>query len=79
MLSISAKIVGHEIFNIANSESRYPQKTKDLVEKFLPKTAVRNAVGDYWGGLDITKSSELLNFNADYHWRNFIDENGKPV
>ena len=79
VLAISAIIDGHEIFNIANSESRYPQKTKDLVAKFLPEAAVRNSVGDYWGGLDITKSSERLKFNAEYHWRNFINENGKPV
>lgn len=79
VLALSAKIDGHEIFNVANAESRYPQKTKDLVAKFLPKTVVRNSVGDYWGGLDITKASERMKFNPQYHWRNFIDENGNRV
>lgn len=77
--AITAKINGHEIFNIAHQESRYPIQTRDLVLKYLPKTRIRRGFNGCWGGLDTKLAADRLNFVPRYHWRDVIDEEGKKI
>jgi len=78
-LAAAADIDGHEIFNIAHPESRYPQETNDLVAEYLPGTRIRDGFTGHWGGLDVSRARERLGFMARHHWRDVLGEDGNPV
>lgn len=78
-LAAEAELNGHLICNISHKLSRFREPTADLIARYLPGTKIRDGFPSHFGGLDTSRASELLGFEAKHHWRDYIDENGNPV
>ncbi len=78
-LAAEADITGHEAFNIAAKNSRFPTPTTELVEKYLPGTTVKYGVEANWSGLDTSKAREVLGYTDGHIWQNHIRPDGTLI
>lgn len=78
-LAVEAELTGHLICNISHALSRFLEPTADLVAKYLPGTKIRDGFPSHFGGLDTRRAKDVLGFEARHHWRDTIDEDGKPI
>lgn len=78
-LAAEVTMDGHVVCNIAHELSRFREPTAELVATFLPGTKIRDGFPSHFGGLDTSHAKAVLGFEATHHWRDYIDEDGKPV
>ncbi|MBK17288.1 MAG: hypothetical protein CMM52_00405 [Rhodospirillaceae bacterium] len=78
-LAVEADINGHEAFNIAATNSRFPTPTNELVEKYLPGTTIKYGVETYWSGLNTEKARELLGYTDNHVWEDHIRPDGTVI
>ncbi len=78
-LAAEATIDGHVICNLSHDLSRYREPTADLIAKYLPGTKIRDGFASHFGGLDNSRAKEILGFEAQHHWRDYLTEDGKAV
>jgi nucleoside-diphosphate-sugar epimerase len=75
-LALRAKFKGHEVFIAAAPKSAMTQPTLDLVKEFLPKgTKINKVSGKHWSCVDSTKARNILGFNANHVWQDYLDTN----
>lgn len=77
--AVETELTGHLICNIAHELSRFREPTADLVAQYLPGTKIRDGFPSHFGGLDTRRARDMLGFEAKHHWRDAIDEDGKPI
>lgn len=78
-LAVEADLDGHVICNISHDLSRFREPTHELIAQYLPNTKIRDGFPRHFGGLDTSRAKDILGFTARHHWRDYIDEKGKPV
>lgn len=78
-LAVEADITGHEAFNIAAANSRFPTPTTELVEKYLPNTTIKYGVEANWSGLNSSKARDVLGYTDEHIWQNHVRPDGTLI
>lgn len=78
-LAVEADITGHEAFNIAARNSRFPTPTTELVEKYLPGTTIKYGVEANWSGLGTSKARDILGYTDKHVWEDHIRPDGTQI
>ncbi len=78
-LAAEADIDGHRVFNIAAPTSHNPTPTEELVRRYFPGTRIRDGMTGWWGGLDVARARDELDFETKHHWRDRLRPDGTPI
>ncbi len=67
------------IRNLSADTSRYRDSTAELIKKYLPGTKVRDGFPSHFGGLDNSRVKDVLEFEAQHLWQNYITPEDKSI
>jgi len=74
-LAVEARFKGHEMFIASAAKNCMIQRTRDLVNEFLPRGAkFRKSTGTHWSCVDSSKAQRMLGFKAKYLWQDYLRE-----
>jgi nucleoside-diphosphate-sugar epimerase len=71
-LALTAKIVGREIFIIANADTVMSRSSADLAATVFPGVEVRQDLGEHETLLGIDKARRLLGYEPRHSWRDEV-------
>ncbi len=71
-LALTAKIVGREIFIIANADTVMSRSSADLAATVFPGVEVRRDLGEHETLLGIDKARRLLGYEPRHSWRDEV-------
>jgi nucleoside-diphosphate-sugar epimerase len=72
-LSLNADIDGADSFLIAASDTCMPQRSIDLMSEVYPQVPMRGEITGHETLLSIDKARELLGYEPQYSWRDYVD------
>jgi nucleoside-diphosphate-sugar epimerase len=71
-LGLEADIKGAEAFIIAAADTVMNRPNRELMAEVYPNVPLRQGTGDFETLLSIGKARQLLGYNPQYSWRNYL-------
>jgi nucleoside-diphosphate-sugar epimerase len=71
-LAIEKDGLGFQIFNASNNETSSDLPTRELIDRFYPGVPVNRELGEFEGLLSNRKAREVLGFQQEHSWRNYV-------
>jgi hypothetical protein len=64
--------LGFQIFNASNNETSSDLPTRELIDRFYPGAPVNRELDEFEGLLSNRKAREVLGFQQEHSWRNYV-------
>lgn len=74
--SLIADITGAETFIVAADDTIMNRSGKSLIDEYFPDTKIRDNLGEYQSLINNQKAKELLGFQPEHSWRDYVTETG---
>ncbi len=72
-LALETALSGHEVLLAAAPTSTMREPTDELMRRYLPGVKkARSDLDGNWSGVDSTRAQELLGFEAEHVWENYL-------
>jgi len=71
-LSIEKDGLGFQIFNAVNDQTSSDLPTSELLSRYYPNVTITRELGEYEGLLSNKKIKEVLGFEEQHPWRNYV-------
>ncbi len=71
-LCVETDGLGYQVFNAANDDTSSDLPTQELIDRFYPGVPVKGVLGEFETLLSNRKAREILGFQPQHSWRNYV-------